>query len=60
MAAFFAWVTELLERYRAWEKARAIKWEDRYITHYQQQIADCLRGIEEAKKRREKAEARRH
>ena len=38
-----------------WHHARVIKWENRYIDQYQRQIDDAMRGVAEAKLRREKA-----
>ncbi len=52
---FIAWIAGQIERLSAWQMARTIAWEDRYIMQYRKQIDDALQGIVEAKERRARA-----
>lgn len=53
------WLAGALAAIRRWHHERGVKWENRYIIQYDQQIADAIAGIEEVRKRRAAAEARR-
>lgn len=59
MVSFCKWMAGLAQRIHSWYRAQGVKWEERYIIQYEQQIADALMGIEEVRKRRAQAEARR-
>lgn len=59
MAPFFAWIARIPKQLRNWYHAQGVMWEERHIIQYHKQIADALAGIEDAKKRRAAAEARR-
>lgn len=52
-----AWIERHMQRLKAWQQARVVKWEGRYIVQYERQIADALSGIEAAKNRRAQAAA---